>query len=124
MLSPQIPTGDSCAPPDWNVAYRSHRWRKMLSRLGESKYNRLRPRYGGWLADSWASLPGVAGSGQEVVCLEMWCIRRPILLDSTPRLSSNVCRKVLLWRCSEQQLKSRGRGANANDTRSLGIKKS
>jgi hypothetical protein len=36
------PALDGNNAPAWSTAYRSHRWRKMLSRLAEEKYTALR----------------------------------------------------------------------------------
>ena len=63
-------------PPPWTVAYRSHRWRKMLARLAEAKYSRLRPAYAAYITSQWNTIAPT--KGKQVQALEMRCVRRKI----------------------------------------------
>ena len=104
-------------PPPWEAAYRSHRWRKMLARLAESKYSRLRPAYAAYIAGAWNSI--APSEGKHVQALEMRCVRRKIDVvhrseaakipvteidaANTTHKSVGVVEKgsILLWRCGK-----------------------
>jgi hypothetical protein len=64
-------------PPRWQVAYRSHRWRKFLFRLCEKRYATLRVAYAQFLAKRWNA---TAVRGKTVKRVELHCVKRRINL--------------------------------------------